>query len=53
MFYIFNQSGKCIASADFPVNENDLATRGESVVEDSRIFDIEVIEYLDGKLREK
>ena len=33
MFYVFNRDGQCIVKSDLALNEDDLATRGEIVVE--------------------
>ena len=51
MFYVFNRDGQCIAKSDFPLNEDDLATRGEIVVESDVDFVNPVL--VDDKIIEK
>ena len=53
MFYIFNKDNKCISSCNAKPNVEDLATRGEFVIEDARDLDISMYEYVDGVIREK
>ena len=51
MFYVFNRDGQCIAKSDFSLNEDDLATRGEIVVESDVDFVNPVL--VDDKIIEK
>lgn len=53
MFYIFNKDNQCISSCNAKPNVEDLATRGEFVIEDARDLDISAHEYVDGVIREK
>lgn len=50
MYYIFNHAGICIATADSAVNEEDLQTRGEFVVESQEIYDGRFIKFHDGQI---
>ena len=52
MFYIFDKSGKYIASCDFAPNLDDLATRGEVAVESKIQYDGDLC-YATGKIVQK
>lgn len=47
MFYIFNKDKQCISSCNAKPNLEDLATREEFVIEDSRELNISAVELLD------
>lgn len=47
MFYIFNKDKQCISCCDAKPNLEDLATREEFVIEDSRQLNIFAIELRD------
>ena len=47
MFYIFNKDKQCISSCNAKPNLEDLATREEFVIEDSRHLNISAVELRD------
>ena len=48
MFYIFNKDKQCISSCNATPNVEDLATREEFAIEDSRHLNISAVELRDG-----
>ena len=48
MKYIFNANGKCIASCDCEPSLEDLASRGEVVVESEKTYQLSEIELVNG-----
>lgn len=53
MFYIFNKEGQCVGSCDCKPNTDDLATRGETVMEAEQGYEIDKILLEQGKIKEK
>lgn len=53
MYYIFNKEGQCVSSCDCKPNTDDLATRGETVMEDEQWYEIDKILLEQGKIKEK
>ena len=53
MFYIFNKEGQCVGSCDCKPNTDDLATRGETVMEAEQGYAIDRILLEQGKIKEK
>lgn len=53
MFYIFNKEGQCVGSCDCKPNMDDLATRGETVMEAEQGYEIDRILLEQGKIKEK
>ena len=53
MFYIFNKEGQCVGSCDGKPNTDDLATRGETVMEAEQRYKIDRILLEQGKIKEK
>lgn len=50
MNYIFNASGKCIASCNYKPNAADLTSRSETAVESDTEYDISAIKLVDGAI---
>ena len=48
MKYIFNSNGKCVASCNYEPNAEDLASRGEGVVESETAYQLSEIELVGG-----
>ena len=53
MFYIFNASGKCVASCNYEPNVEDLESRGEICVEDENGNEIASIILENGEITKK
>ena len=53
MRYIFNANGKCVASCEYEPNAEDLASRGEVVIESVTIYQLSEIELVDGAITPK
>ena len=53
MWYVFDNKGACISSCDSEPNTADLATRGETAIENAVRYSIHQIHIVDGKIKEK
>lgn len=50
MYYIFNASGKCMASCNYAPNAEDLASRSEIAVESNQYFQIGEIQLVNNSI---
>lgn len=48
MYYVFDKNGKCVCSANYEPDKDDLLSREETAVESNEIFDIQQIKLVDG-----
>ncbi|MGP1408290.1 hypothetical protein [Selenomonas sp.] len=53
MWYVFDNKGACISSCDSEPNTADLATRGETAIENAVHYSIYQIHLVDGKIKKK
>lgn len=53
MWYVFDNKGACISSCDSEPNTADLATRGETTIENAVHYSIYQIHLVDGKIKKK
>lgn len=53
MRYIFNSNGKCVATCDYEPNLEDLASRGEVVVESETAYQLAEIKLVSGVITPK
>ena len=52
MYYIFNSSGKCMATIDNKPNMADIASRNETLIECNENYDISKIQLVGGVITE-
>ncbi|WP_295165420.1 hypothetical protein [Selenomonas sp. F0473] len=53
MWYIFNEEGNCICTADHEPNKEDLATRSEIAIESNDVYALDEVILKDGVVQKK